>query len=71
LYNRVQKELAGTINVKWLAASWRLELDLVLGEGGMEMGMVASGRQPPDAATIKSKITQSEIKHLEMKSTIS
>ena len=71
MYKRVQKELDGTINVKWLAASWRLELDLVLGEGGMEMGMVASGRQPPDAATIKSKITQSEIKHLEMKSTIS
>jgi len=43
----------------------------VLGEGAMEMGMLAIGRQPPDAATIKSKITQSEIKHLEMKSTIS
>jgi len=52
LYKRVQKELAGTINVKWLAASWRLELDLVLGEGGMEMGKVASGQQPPDAVII-------------------
>jgi len=28
-------------------------LDLVHGEGGMEMRMLASGRQPPDAASIK------------------
>jgi len=46
-----------------LQACWRLELDLVLGEGAMEMGMLASGRQPPDAATIKWGKKQSGIKH--------
>ena len=34
----------------------------MLGGEAMEMGMPVSGRQPPDAPTVKSKITQSEIK---------
>jgi len=49
-----------------LQACWRLELDLVLGEGAMEMGMLASGRQPPDAATIKweKKTIRNQAQHL-------
>jgi hypothetical protein len=34
----------------------------VLGGEAMEMGMPVSERQPPDVPTVKSKITQSEIK---------